>query len=109
MLSNSVLAHFDKELLVVLACDASPYGVGAVLGHWLPDGHDFLYRWHFTVYKDHIPLLGLFAPDCQTPQVLSPGSSVETFPSQATSIPYSTTKEKQWAMPTLSAACRHQS
>ncbi|XP_060126817.1 uncharacterized protein K02A2.6-like [Zootoca vivipara] len=108
LVSNSVLAHFDERLPVVLACDASPYGIGAVLGHQLPDGrevpvayfsqtlaaaernysqidkeglaivkgvkkfHDFLYGRPFTIVTDHKPLLGLFAPEKQTPQVLSP-------------------------------------
>nr|XP_028577596.1 LOW QUALITY PROTEIN: uncharacterized protein K02A2.6-like [Podarcis muralis] len=108
LVSNSVLAHFDERLPVVLACDALPYGIGAVLGHQLPDGrevpvayfsqtlnaternylqidkeglaivkgvknfHDFLHGRPFTVVTDHKPLLGLFAPEKQTPQVLSP-------------------------------------
>jgi len=31
------LAHYDLELPLILACDASPVGVGAVLWHTLPD------------------------------------------------------------------------
>ena len=36
--SGQVLTHFDDLLPLVLACDASPYGVGAVLSHRMPDG-----------------------------------------------------------------------
>ena len=38
LLSSKVLVHFDPKLPVVLACDASSYGVGAVLAHKMPDG-----------------------------------------------------------------------
>ena len=31
--STSLLVHFDSSLPIVLSCDASPYGVGAVLSH----------------------------------------------------------------------------
>lgn len=30
--------HFNDELPLVLACDASPYGLGAVLCHRMPEG-----------------------------------------------------------------------
>ena len=36
--SDQVLMHFDPDLPVQLATDASPYGLGAVLSHVLPDG-----------------------------------------------------------------------
>jgi len=35
--SEKVLAPFDPKLPLVLAVDASPYGVGAVLSHVYPD------------------------------------------------------------------------
>ena len=36
--SNQVLSHFDDQLPLILECDASPYGLGAVLSHQMPDG-----------------------------------------------------------------------
>ena len=40
VLSSTVVVHFNPELLIVLACDASVYGVGAVLAHKMPDGSE---------------------------------------------------------------------
>jgi len=38
LISAPVLVHFNPELDITLACDASAYGIGAVLSHRLPDG-----------------------------------------------------------------------
>ena len=38
--SEAVLVHFDTNKKLVLACDASPYGVGAVISHQLDDGSE---------------------------------------------------------------------
>ena len=36
--SDLVLIHFNPELPLTLSCDASPYGLGAVLSHIMPNG-----------------------------------------------------------------------
>ncbi len=36
--SDKTLAHFDPEKELILACDASPYGLGVVLSHKFEDG-----------------------------------------------------------------------
>ena len=38
--SSEVLVHFDPELPLLLACDASSYGIGAVLLHQMSDGSE---------------------------------------------------------------------
>ena len=36
--SSCLLVHFDPQKEVILSCDTSPYGVGAVLSHHTDDG-----------------------------------------------------------------------
>ena len=36
--SSGVMVHIDARLPLVLSRDALPYGVGAVLAHWMPYG-----------------------------------------------------------------------
>ena len=36
--SDLLLVHFDPNKKIILTCDASPYGVGAVLSHLMNDG-----------------------------------------------------------------------
>ena len=38
--SSQVLVHFDSEKDIVLSCEASDYGVAAVISHRMEDGSE---------------------------------------------------------------------
>ena len=38
LMESTLLVHYDVKRELRLACDASPYGVGAVISHVMPDG-----------------------------------------------------------------------
>ncbi|XP_039519644.1 uncharacterized protein K02A2.6-like [Pimephales promelas] len=40
LVKSGVLTHFNPKLPLKLACDASPYGVGAVISHIMPSGEE---------------------------------------------------------------------
>ncbi|XP_059397972.1 uncharacterized protein K02A2.6-like [Carassius carassius] len=40
LVSQNVLTHYDPQNAIRLACDASPYGIGAFISHMLPNGEE---------------------------------------------------------------------
>ena len=40
LFQDRVLTHFNPDLPMVVACDSSSYGLGAVLSHRMPDGSE---------------------------------------------------------------------
>ena len=95
MQSAELLVHFDPAKELVLATDASDYGVGAVLSHKMEGGterpigymsrekalaiifgvkkfHQFLYGHSFTIKTDHKPLEGLLNEKKGIPALAAP-------------------------------------
>lgn len=81
--SAEVLTHYDADRPIQLVCDASSYGVGAVLSHMYPDGTTqlmaysqlekeapalifriksfiFVYGHAFRLFTDHKPLQAIY-------------------------------------------------
>ena len=58
--ANSLLVHYDDSKPLVLACDASPCGLGAVLSHIMLDGVErpvaYASRTSTTAEKNYSPL-----------------------------------------------------
>ena len=65
--SQEVLTHFDPSLPLRLACDASPYGIGSVLSHRMPDG---------TVWPIAFASRSLNAAECNYAQIDREGLSL---------------------------------
>ena len=42
LMSSKLLVHFNPQLPLLLVCDASAYGIGAMLAHNMPDGSEQL-------------------------------------------------------------------
>jgi hypothetical protein len=84
--TSAVLVHYDPARPITVACDASPYGVGAVLSHIMDNGeerpvayasrtltsaerkfHKYVYGRKFTLITDHKPLVNIFGPKTGVP------------------------------------------
>ena len=100
--SERLLVHCDPSKELFLACDASPYGVGAVLSHKGSDGkerpiafasrsqlekeglaivfgvkkfHQYIFGRRFTILSDHKPLQHIFKETSAIPPMASAASN----------------------------------
>jgi len=72
LMDSPVRMHYNPDLPIVVNCDASPVGVGAVLSHFaVKSFHKYLYGRTFSLLTDHKPLLGLFQEDHTIPPMAS--------------------------------------
>ena len=101
LISNRFLTYFNPKLPLIVSCDASPVGLGAVLAHKLPSGEEkpiayasrtlsnsernysqidkerkhfpfFLYgKDRFIIYTDHKPLISLFGEHAKLPTLVA--------------------------------------
>lgn len=55
--SDSLLVHYDERKPLIIACDASSYGLGAVLSHCMDDGSLLLLPEHYHQLRNVIPSL----------------------------------------------------
>lgn len=50
--SNNCLAHYDSNLPLIVAADASTYGIGAILSQLHPDGTERVLQYAWETLKD---------------------------------------------------------
>ncbi|KAH0821232.1 hypothetical protein GEV33_001559 [Tenebrio molitor] len=65
--SAQVLTHYNPDYDIKLSVDASPYGLGGVISHVMPNGSERPIA-PFTLVTDNKPLIAIFHPTNGIPQ-----------------------------------------